>query len=138
MEIDDTAYVGVNECRQFRAMLRKNFLIKRRNKCSFAFEIIWPLFIGWLIWLFIKDVRCMQLDGYVAGYCQSQAFKVNYHNGLSLFVPVLLCFGITVVYGFSSRFILTNTVTEKETKMRETLRIMSLTQFNYAMSFFTM
>lgn len=134
---DDTAYIGVNECRQFRAMLRKNLLIKRRNKCSFAFEIIFPIFIGWLIWLFIKDVRCIQ-DGYDDGYCQSQAFKVNYHNGLSLFVPVLLCFGITVVYGFSSRFILTNIVAEKETKMRETLRIMSLTQFNYAMSFFTM
>jgi hypothetical protein len=51
-------------------------------------------------------------------------------------MPLLLCAITIFAFFFSGRYILTNVVADKENKMRETLRIMGLTQFNYALSFF--
>jgi hypothetical protein len=60
-----------------------------------------------------------------------------YHQQVASIISIALCFMVAFIFSFSGRYILSNMVTDKETKMRETLRIMGLTQFNYAFSYFT-
>ena len=57
------------------------------------------------------------------------------HINSALFIPLCLVIFIVIAFFFSGRFILTNVVADKENKMRETLKIMGLTQLNYASSF---
>lgn len=51
-------------------------------------------------------------------------------------MPIVMILLITSVYSFSGRFILSNMVNDKETKMRESLRIMSLSRMSYSLSYF--
>lgn len=51
-------------------------------------------------------------------------------------IPFILVLVIPGFLQIGQRFVLQQIVDEKTTKMRETLRILSLSQFNYAFSFF--
>lgn len=51
-------------------------------------------------------------------------------------LPILAPFGLIVIYFFSGGFVLTKLVEEKESGMRESLKIMSLNQNSYGMSYF--
>jgi len=51
-------------------------------------------------------------------------------------MPLLMCLYVPNLTAISSRFLIQTIVDDKQTKMRETLRIMSLSQLSYAFSFF--
>ena len=53
-----------------------------------------------------------------------------------LYVPIILCIYIPNIISLSARFTLSNMVQEKEKKIRETLKLMSLSIDSYALSYF--
>ena len=53
-------------------------------------------------------------------------------------MPFMLCLFTVVVYSLQGRFVLSQLVNDKESKMRETLRIMSLSRVSYSLSYFVM
>ena len=40
---------GVNKCRQLKAMINKNLILKKRNTCSLVFELLFPFVCGLLL-----------------------------------------------------------------------------------------
>jgi ATP-binding cassette subfamily A (ABC1) protein 3 len=53
-----------------------------------------------------------------------------------MWLPINIVLNIPNVISFTSRMILRGIVHDKQTKMKETLKLMSLTQFSYGMSYF--
>ena len=51
-------------------------------------------------------------------------------------MPLFMSLYVPNVTSIAARFILSSMVEDKDTKMRETLRLMSLSQFSYAISLF--
>lgn len=54
----------------------------------------------------------------------------------SAVLPLLMSIYVPLLTTISSRFILQSMVQDKQNKMRETLRLMSLSQVSYALSYF--
>jgi ABC-type Na+ efflux pump permease subunit len=52
-----------------------------------------------------------------------------------LLMPLFMSLYVPNVTSIAARFILQSIVEDKQTKMRETLRLMSLSQFSYALSY---
>lgn len=53
-----------------------------------------------------------------------------------LLIPILLCMYIPNIISLSARFLLYNMVQEKNNKMKETLKLMSLSTYSYGLSYF--
>ena len=50
-------------------------------------------------------------------------------------VPIILIVSISTIFGVSGRFILSNFVADKESKMKDSLKIMNMSQVSYSMSY---
>jgi hypothetical protein len=70
--------------------------------------------------------------------CNTYAKKHPQGNDMSgaMIIPIDLVFFAPYIFMFLSRFILQSIVEDKKTNMKETLRLMSLSRFSYAISFF--
>ena len=90
----------------------------------FAFELIIPIYMGLIIFFILRSVGA---DPDATPEAKSSA------GILSQFFMVFYTPYITMI---NVRFIVTSMVEDKKTKMRETLRLMSLSRWNYTMSFF--
>ena len=99
-------------CRQLKALIVKNFIIKRRQLGRTIWEFIFPLIICGII-----------------GYAGQNAR--NEGKSILMIVPTLIAFlGVC-------RFVLMQMVIDKEIKMRETLKILSMQTSAYGLSYFT-
>ena len=132
---------GINRMRQFKAMVNKNIILKKRNCCSLVFELCFPFGCGLTLWYIGELWKCdpekyKDNPHYPPNYCDTDISKRSSRSINSIFIPIMLTIAIAIIFSFSGRFILTNIVHDKETKMRETLRIMSLSRFSYLMSYF--
>jgi hypothetical protein len=98
-------------CRQLKALVKKNMILKRRSLIFSLIEVIYPLL-------------CVILFVYSAN-------KTNVAYSL-----VTIVFTIPICFAMACRYILSQVVYEKEMKMKETMKIMSLRTLPYGMSFF--
>ena len=61
---------GVNKMRQLKAMINKNWLLKKRNMWSLVFEFCFPFGCGVLLWYIGLIFDCKPEDHpNVKGYC---------------------------------------------------------------------
>lgn len=117
-----------NTGRQIKAMLKKNILLKRRMKGQMVWEILLPVLI--IVYMkFVLVNACSDQD------CdpqeQSQADAIS-----NLVNPIVVTLVVPSIFSVGQRFVLQTMVDDKVTKMRETLRLMSLSQAVYSFSFF--
>ena len=112
--------------RQLFALLKKNLIIKKRN---FWRQTIWeflsPCIFGGMLGFLLRVVM-MEKDKAVMSdemVMVSYTFFMGSNAG-------------TFSYFYTCAFILIEMVTDKETRMRETLRIMNLNRWSYALSYF--
>ena len=107
----------------------KNALLKKRKPSEIFFEVLFlPTMVGVLLRLLPPIWDCKDDDD--AEACLA---KQGWRN---LIVPFLLVVYIPNLVSLSAKFVLSNIVLDKQTKMRETLKIMSLTRFSYTISYF--
>ena len=128
---------GINRMRQLKAMINKNIILKKRNMCNLVFELVFPFGCGLILFYIGYMFRC-DPNNYpdTPGYCDTDVAKRTARTVNSIMIPIIMTLAIAIIFSFSGRFILTNIVADKETKMRETLRIMSLSRLSYASSYF--
>ena len=107
------------------ALIRKNFLIKKRNWKNTIWEVLLPLFCGLLAGAYTVDTaESSKTDDPIQLFSQiATMFMVSF---------VL----ISVSFSGTSAFILNQVVVDKETKMKESLKIMSLGRVPYSLSYF--
>jgi hypothetical protein len=98
-------------CRQLKALIKKNMILKRRSLIFSIIEIIYPLIC---VILFV--------------------FSANKTNAADSLVSIV--FTIPICFAMACRYILSQVVYEKEMKMKETMKIMSLRTLPYGMTFF--
>ena len=99
--------------RQLRALITKNFIIKKRLWKQTIWEFIIPL-----------------------AYCFILSVFYNSSGRLGFFLIYFIAVFIPASFQITSRFILMQMVADKETKMKETLRIMSMKSAAYGLSYF--
>lgn len=112
-------------------MLIKNWLIKKRNKCSLCFELVLPFIFMGILFLINLNSACNDRNDHYEimddpDYCNKESTIKRNHYSNSTSLPLILCFFLVFAFFFSGKYILTNVVADKENKMRETLRIMGL------------
>ena len=121
--------------RQFKAVVKKNFLIQRRQFWKVTF---WRLILPFIIGLVISLFTIPQAYG---GYTEEKDMERKpdpMKNLLQLVGIFLLIIPLSItIYSSPCSFIIGQTVAEKENKMRETLRIMSLSRVSYMLANFT-
>jgi ABC-type polysaccharide/polyol phosphate export permease len=98
-------------------MLRKHWLLKKKMKGQLLWELLTPCMMGLLL------------------QYMSKAFAENAGLAATM-MPFFMVFYTPYITLMPSRFIIQSMVEDKATKMRETLRLMSLSRTSYAMSFF--
>lgn len=108
--------------RQLKALISKNFIIKKRLWKSTLWELILPL-----------------ICGLVAGVLAADPYETS-QDPLEQFqqISVIYLFSITLVtisFSGACLFILNQVVVDKETKMLETLKIMSTSRSAYTFSY---
>ena len=120
----------VNRMRQIKAMLWKNLIYKRRMKAQIAGEIILPIILVVYLRFVLRNPCVSDPDSCSKEEAEGRATASSITNRIvmALVVPSL--------FSFAQRFILQSIVEDKMNKMRETLQLMSLTRFGYAVSFF--
>ena len=107
-------------------MMIKNFILKGRLFWKQTiWEFVFPLFCG-IIFGFSTRFGMIDQDGDDA---QAEIIRI----GLIFSFGLLFCSGS---YAGTCCFVLNEVVEDKESRMRETLRIMSLNRWSYAMSYF--
>jgi hypothetical protein len=112
--------------RGLTAMLRKNLIIKKRMFWTQTiFEFIIPILFGAAIGFGARESLRPKEDT----------------DPQNEFLEIVGVFGVGAVFGaeaFASTltFILNEMVADKESRMRESLRIMSLDRWSYGISFF--
>lgn len=102
--------------RQLKVLIRKNFILKKRLWKQTIWEFIIPLLFGYIISL---------LAGNTGGIQELDFGKVY-----------LISLTTTLIFQPMQRFILMQMVVDKETKMRESLRIMSMKNSAYSLSYY--
>jgi hypothetical protein len=111
-------------CRQLSALVSKNFTLKKRLWKQTIWELLLPLLCGLLAgWISVTPSDT------------NPANIVEYFQQISL-VYLLALTLITISFAGSCTFILNQIVVDKETKMRETLKIMSASRAAYTFSYF--
>lgn len=103
------------------AMMRKHYLSKKRMKKMLCCEILQPIIFGVLLYLLPYLVEWT--DGQGDDYSRQ------------LLLPMFFAFFLPNVSSVASRFIAQSLVTEKQQKIRETLKLMSLTTKSYGLSY---
>jgi hypothetical protein len=109
-------------------MIVKNLKLKMATKMGIAMDIIFPLLMGFIFWWFGNFFRC-DLTKDTMQDCNVK-FLVK-----SILFPIIFSLLVSVSVAIGATFITQSMVEEKENRMRETLRIMSLTPFSYGASF---
>jgi hypothetical protein len=107
-------------------MLYKNLLLKTRQKAGLVIDILFPVLIGvsfLLVGNLFKCNGCSPDDKFIR--MASAAFAL----------PLIMAVYVPLLVLIAGQFILQNMVQEKENRMRESLRIMSLTPLSYGGSF---
>ena len=105
----------LNSLSQIKGMLRKHWLLKKKMKGQLLWEIVTSFMMGLLL----------------------QYMGDSLGRGLAAtMMPFFMVFYTPYITLMPSRFIIQSMVEDKATKMRETLRLMSLSRTSYAMSFF--
>lgn len=94
-------------------MLRKNFIIKKRLWKQTIWEFIIPVFFSYIL-----------------------SFAKADNSTSNIYVVLLIALAVPTAFQATCRFILMQMVVDKETKMRETLRIMSMKSAAYGLSYF--
>jgi len=89
---------------------------------------------GHIIWEFL-------LPAIIGGFMLYMSYNLDGDSmylilARDFYMPFLFCVMIPNLTSLSSKFILQSLVEDKQTKMRETLRLMSLTPWAYAVSYF--
>ena len=112
-------------CRQLKALLIKNFLIKRRNLKKTIWEFILPLLCGLLAGAYQVDVT--SIDKSVSPVEMFGQISMMYLVSLTL---------ISISFSGACTFLLNQVVIDKETKMKESLKIMSIGRLPYSLSYF--
>jgi hypothetical protein len=110
------------------AMMYKNYLIKSRNKKGVIMELLFSVLFGYVIQLTTKGLKCSEDP------CPPDEYQ-NLLIQKSIQVPMFVTFLLPNLTFVTSRFILQQVVEDKQTKMRETLRLMSLSRLAYALSY---
>lgn len=88
-----------------------------------------PLVGGIVFWYFSKSLKCDES-------CQNDFGSLYRRVAASTsLVPLVLMFYIPTFNSFSVRFIMQQIVEEKQQKIRETLKLMSLTIYSYGLSY---
>jgi hypothetical protein len=106
-------------------MMRKNFIIKKRLFWKQTlWEVLVPLIFGVCLG-FAADIILQESEG---DDVQTVMLQVAILFGLGL------CF-FAMAFSLSATFILNQLVVDKENRMRETLKIMSLNRWAYAASY---
>ena len=132
-----------------KAMAIKNLKLKKREPGTFCWNFLVPVINGCYLRFIIGDITCDQpggrpmcaagekpyLDDGTPTGCCTMAEVAGERIGNSLAKTFLLVLSVPGVFAMSQRFIIQTMVEEKENKMKETLRLSSLTPMNYAWSF---
>jgi len=106
-------------------MIKMNIKAKLRKKVSFFFEIAVPIFIGY----YIKKLTDKAKEN-IDPNDQDQKMYIK------MLIPLVLNFFISLVYSPSVSFVVSGLVKDKETKMKENLKIMGLSRLSYSLSYF--
>ena len=110
-------------------MLVKNYLLKKRMKCQLIWEVLFPIIIVIYMKVVLKN-PCNDADA------QCTQDEIDTRNTIAAFVnPIVMALLIPSIFSIGQRFILQTMVDDKMNKMRESLRLMSLTRVSYTMSF---
>jgi hypothetical protein len=104
-------------------MMEKHLIMKKRTKNQLKWELINPFIVGLLLKLVCN------------AYKSKKHPEGNDLNG-AMIIPFDLVFFSPYIFMFLSRFIIQSIVEDKKTNMKETLRLMTLSRFSYALSFF--
>ena len=114
--------------RQTMAMFNKNFILKKRQTGQVLWEFLFPaMLIGYLRVLLYnpcvgKDADCTEKE-------INQAFATQGMSNAIVFTII-----VPGVFGMGQKFVIQNMVDDKQTKMRQSLKIMSLSDFSYGFS----
>lgn len=111
-------------CRQLEALLRKNFTIKTRLWKQTVWELILPLLCGIIAGVLAADP-----------YATSKTDPIQQFQDISVIYLISITL-ITISFSGACTFILNQVVVDKETKMLETLKIMSMSRSAYTFSYF--
>ena len=111
-------------CRQLIALCTKNFILKFRRYPETLWEIIFPLFCG-----------------IIAGILSVEPTDVKGDTPLELFQAISMVyfaayFIITISFLGSVIFLLHELIHERETRIYETMKLMSMTRSTYTLSYF--
>mmetsp|Transcript_41163 Transcript_41163/g.62589 ORF Transcript_41163/g.62589 Transcript_41163/m.62589 type:complete len:181 (-) Transcript_41163:2888-3430(-) len=112
-------------------MMHKHKILKGRMKGGLIAEFIMPILYGVIILWMATLWDCDKKYGNCDPDVQQQMKDFGY-----AFMPLMMCIYVPNLSAISSRFLIQSMVEDKQNKMRETLRIMSLSQFSYGLSFF--
>ena len=104
-------------------MSSKNWTQKKVNKCRTVIELLVPLIFGFIIGLAVK-------------YSHITPSTYNVDSVLTFWLLILFCAPFMYIQGVI--FILNQMVADRETKMRETLKIMGLGRISYGISYLAM
>ncbi len=107
--------------RQVKALMRKNCILKRRQKCGTLGEFLTPFLFCLILCLLASS-----------GAFRDLSSEPQIRNFLIILVQVQ----VILIFITGCRFVLSQPVVDKETKMRETLRILSMKTSAYGLSFF--
>jgi hypothetical protein len=121
---------GRNSVRQIRVMMWKHRLQKMRTRGKY-FEILLPFIYGYVL---LTTNTAFQCNPDTDPNCTPETIE-NLKRIASFLNPLLLCLYIPNLTAFAARFIIQSMVEDKANKMRESLRLMSLSKLSYAMSF---
>mmetsp|Transcript_17873 Transcript_17873/g.30363 ORF Transcript_17873/g.30363 Transcript_17873/m.30363 type:complete len:526 (+) Transcript_17873:60-1637(+) len=108
-------------------MMKKHYLLKKRMKGQIVWEVLQPLMLGGIMRYFTYKMK--EEYGSLDQIDENSIFLV-------LLMPLFICTFVPNVSAIGMRFLIQSLIEDKQNKMRETLRMMSLTQFSYALSFF--
>jgi len=106
-------------------MLQKNLIIKKRQKALTITEFLSPVVFGIALGLTARVALGMKQGGDTKDVIDQIVYTFFLGSAAATFAYFCAC-----------SFILNEMVTDKENRMRETLRIMNLNRWSYALSFF--
>lgn len=114
---------GSSTIGQLKGMMRKHFKQKKKMKGGLVMELIFPVYMGGLLYYIVS--------AYHGKDTTPELLAIG--TKIIPFFVIMYTPYITVI---STRFIVKIMVEDKVNKMRETLKLMSLSNLSYSMSIF--
>jgi hypothetical protein len=118
-----------DQFRQIKAMMWNHWIRKKRGKGTLMFEFILPLIYGGTLYAVNQAFNCP------AGQTCSEKEMNEKQAQRNFMLPFLMVFFIPNIIGTAGTFIIKTMVVDKENKMRDTLKLMSLSHHAYAWSY---